>query len=53
MKYSHYFIENTYTRGQTVFQEATPFSKLHMVKDGEFELTKTVEYITEKEQDRR
>ena len=53
MKYSNYFIENTYTRGQKIFEEATPFTKLHMIKEGEFELTKTIEYVTEKEQFRR
>jgi len=45
MKCSHYFKEREYYRNQVVMREGDRFDLLHLIIEGEFELSKQVEFL--------
>lgn len=45
MKYQHYFKEHYFVRGQYVIKEGQELSHYHIIIDGEFELSKRVQFL--------
>ena len=45
MKYQHYFSEQSFIRGQKVMREGEAVTHLHVVIEGEFELSKQVKFV--------
>ena len=45
MKYSHFFNAMDFTRNQVVMKEGGPFELMHLIVEGEFELSKQIEYL--------
>lgn len=48
MKFQNYFIETTFKRGQYAQIEGKPLTHLYLVLEGEFELSKKVEYVNDR-----
>ena len=48
-KYSHYFQEIKFTRGQVAMREGDELQNLHLIFEGEFELSKSIAKANSKE----
>ena len=53
MKYQNYFQENSFIRGSLVLSEGKEMTHLHLVMEGEFELSRNIQYMNNKDLDQK